>query len=101
VARSKWLAGRIADDPLRDAPVGFELVVERVAFGSSDATPIPGGITNWTFFDGALIAIVAKDQRTTHVMGTGIMIAPGLAVTASHVVCHRLEEVLAGEVGLL
>jgi hypothetical protein len=91
----------IAEDPLRDLPVGSELPIVPVVFGGSDATVVPDGVNNWTFFDGALMGIVTRDKHETTVMGTGAMIAPGLAVTATHVLRDRLEEVLAGDVALL
>jgi hypothetical protein len=57
-------------------------------------------VTNWTFFDGALAAIVMRDAAGTTAMRTAVMIAPGLAVTAAHVL-GPLEDIIAGNVALL
>jgi hypothetical protein len=78
---------RITTDPLRDMPVGATLRVSPVVFGASDAKMVPDDVKNWDFFDGALLAVgFGRDGEHVALHGTAVMIAPGLAVTAAHVV---------------
>jgi hypothetical protein len=81
--------------------IGATVSLEPVVFGGSDATVVPDGVTNWTFFNGALSTIVVRDRSASVATGTAVMIAPGLAITASHILRDRLDEVLAGDVALL
>lgn len=95
------LSGTKVEDPLGQLPVGASLSIEPVVFGGTDATPIPDGVTNWTYFGGSLMTILVKNESGVKAMGTVVAIAPGLAVTATHVLPERLEAVLNGEAALL
>jgi len=98
---SARLTGVIVEDPLHALPVGSILYVKPVVFSGSDAAVVPEGVTDWTFFDGALLTILVGDSSQSEAMGTAIMVAPGLAITATHVLPKDLDEVMAGKVGLL
>lgn len=98
-SRKPTLSGKI--ERPQHVPVGGSLTVQPVVFGGTDTTPIPEGVTNWTFFDGSLMTVLVKDEAGVKAMGTVVAIAPGLAVTATHVLPERLEAVLDGEATLL
>ena len=51
---------------------------------------------NWDAFEGALIAIGLRQGSTRELLGTGVMIAPGLAVTAAHVLRDDLPALKEG-----
>jgi hypothetical protein len=70
-------------------------------FGGSDATTIPEGTSNGTFFDGAVLAIVVRRSSHTSAKGTGVMVAPGLAISATQIVRELLDDILGGTVALL
>jgi hypothetical protein len=82
-------------------PIGSRVPIEPIVFGDSDAKPIPEGVTNWTFFEGAVMALWLSDGVTTESVGTAVMVAPGLAITATHTFRARLAEIQAAEIGLL
>jgi len=69
-----------------------------IAFGGSDATVIPQGLIDGTSFEGALLALALHSDHEQAVLGTAVIVAPGLAVTATHVFRDRLDEILAGTV---
>jgi hypothetical protein len=65
-------------------------------WGGSDATIIPQGAINWTFFEGALLSVVISTVEEQVVVGTAVVVAPGLAVTATHLFDKQLSEILQG-----
>lgn len=87
------IRGRFTDDPL---PVGTTIAVEPIMFGGADSTAIPQGVINWTSFEGALLAVVISTPEGTRVMGTAVMIAPGLAITATHVFDESISDIQCG-----
>jgi S1-C subfamily serine protease len=60
---------------------------------------VPEGVAtvdNWQFFDGMVIAIGFHDGTTTTVMGSGVLVAPGVAISAAHVMKDYWERLAAG-----
>lgn len=98
---SQNITGLITDDPLNCISVGSTLNVEPVTFGGSDAEQVPDGVLNWTYFEGALLSFVLKDKYKCEALGSAVMIAPGLAVSASHIFRDRVSEILEGTAALL
>jgi trypsin-like peptidase len=91
------LTGIVGSDPLAAMPIGSRIDLTPIVFGNSDASELPQGVRNWTFFDGALVAIAVRGPAGLDVVGTGAIIAPGLAVTATHVLRGHLEALVAGD----
>lgn len=67
---------------------------------SSDAQAIPQAVTNWDWFQGAILGIVVGDHGQQQVVGTACVIAPGLAVTAVHVFNDVLPDISKGMIGI-
>lgn len=89
-------------DPLARLPAGSKISFEPIPFGGSDASSVPEGVTNWTFFDGALmIVLLTYIGEPPIAIGTAVGIAPGLAVTATHVVEGDLAKLLDGDASIL
>lgn len=96
------LSGAFTEDPLRSRAAGFSVPVMPLVFGQSNAASVPDGVTNWTYFEGALLAVVVGSMdATTDAVGTAVMIAPGLAVTATHVIEEYIPRLLQGNTGLI
>ncbi len=94
-------AVRITGDPLKSLPVGASLPLTPVVFGRSSATVVPDDVGDWGFFDGALLAVGLGDATRLEMHGNAVMVAPGLAVTAAHVVDEFAEDLGRGTVGCL
>jgi hypothetical protein len=92
--------GIVTEDPLAQVPIGTSIQMAPVLFDGATATVVPQGVVNWTFFEGAVLAVVVRTGNEDLVAGTAVVIAPGLAVTATHVLSDRLVEVLAGTASL-
>lgn len=78
------VGGRIASDPLRVLPLGSNINFKLVEFGDSNATQRPNSVGNWDFFKGAITSLALKSQTSQELVGTAIIVAPGLAISASH-----------------
>lgn len=77
--------GKVVADPFAGFQEGDEINFRPLVFGGSGAGAVPEGVVNWTFFEGALMSVCVGTRDVTHVVGTAVMIAPGLAITALHV----------------
>lgn len=89
--------GIVASDPLEDLPIGASLSIEPIVYGSSDSTVQPQAVKNWGFFDGAILGLGLKSRTGLDITGTAVMIAPGLAVTAGHILRESLTQLRAGD----
>lgn len=89
------VSGITVEDPLRDVRAMRCLPV---VFEGSDASVVPDGVKDWAFFDGAMLSLVVITEAGYMAMGTIVMIAPGLAITATHVVREHLGDLKKGNV---
>ena len=74
----RQIMGTITEDPLLTLPVGAEIAFSSELFTSN----APGGlndIDNWEFFDGAVIGLLFGDPLSKHILGSGVVVAPGVA----------------------
>src|SRR4051794_36701537 len=97
-APQRDLKGMVTGDPLADLPIGASISAKPVVFGTSDAQPIPLDVSNWSFFEGALLAVALRDADGTRILGTAVMVAPGLAMTATHVLTDDMTGLMDGSV---
>jgi hypothetical protein len=93
------LTGTVSDDPLAHLPVGTSISIEPIVVGGSNANTVPDGVVNWDFFQGALLAVGVRLSRSAAavVNGTAVVIAPGLAITATHVLSEALPHLTSGD----
>lgn len=80
-----------------DSVTDLTMNVGRVTFTGTDAVAVPAGVIDWTYFRGALLATIVRDDAGTLANGSATMIAPGLAVTATHTVSDYTESWSAGD----
>jgi hypothetical protein len=80
------------EDPLT-FPAGTSISARPVIVGDSNAKIVPDGIVNWDFFDGAILGVFAGvGTGVLKEHGSAVMVAPGLAITATHVIGDILPE---------
>jgi hypothetical protein len=77
------IVGTVTGDPLMDVPEGTVVSFEPARFAIRDASKVPQAVDNWTFFDGALLAITIEGPDGPSHVGTAVVIAPGLAISAA------------------
>jgi trypsin-like peptidase len=92
---AKVSKGLVTADPAKALPVGSELHFQ--------PTPIIGEVPkgaatlrNWEFFEGLLLQIALTDGEFMRVEGSGVMVAPGVALCATHVIEPHLERLMTG-----
>lgn len=97
------LMGLITEDPLLALPVGA-----KIEFSSDLFRPnAPAGlaeVSDWDFFDGAVIGLHFGDPLGQAVLGSGAMVAPGVALVAKHVVDPKepeMKAVMQGAAGFI
>ncbi len=92
--------GTITDDPAAAAPIGAELRFRPV-------TPIYNGpekaaaMRNWESFQGILLSIHFRTKTSHSVEGSGVLIGPGIALCAKHVIEPHLNGIFGGTVGTI
>jgi hypothetical protein len=84
---------RIADDPFANRPRGSKAPVRWISEGAAPPDNVVRTVGNWEHFDGALVAVGVTDNKTITIWGSGVMVAPGLVLTAKHVVDHFADPV--------
>ncbi len=86
---------RLVDDPLadwlRDAPLPVHLVEP----GFAPAGAVPEGVKNWDYYDGAIVMVGITDGETYTIEGSGVMVAPGLVLSATHVLRDHADAIAA------
>jgi S1-C subfamily serine protease len=58
--------------------------------------PSNHGVTSLTAFNGALLTISFRDGSEQHTLGSGVLVHPGVAITAKHVVKDWLPALASG-----
>src|SRR4051794_40457911 len=76
---------RPAEDPLANWPKDAAIPVRLVEPGFGPPSAVPEAVTNWDYYDGAIVMVGVSDGKTYTVEGSGVMVAPGLVLSATHV----------------
>ena len=83
-ASGQRLRGQFADDPVSEVPVGGSLLVQSLFFQySSEKSAI--WMQDWESLNGVLLAIIFSDETTHRIEGSAVLVAPGVALCATHV----------------
>ena len=82
---NKFLLGQIIDEPAAQTSEGPTLTFFPTIF-----LPQPhlkqAALSNWDFFDGALLALHFYSADGQSILGSAVLVAPGIALCARHVV---------------
>jgi len=71
---------------------GTSIAARSIIVGDFNGKIVPEGIVNWEFFDGAILGVfVGVGTGVLKEHGSAVMVAPGLAITATHVIRDILE----------
>lgn len=85
----------VATDPVENAGAGFQLHFELLLF--HPMTPGRVGVAyDWSHFNGVLLSLHFACGKSHTIQGTAVMVAPGFALTASHVVAPWEEALRIG-----
>lgn len=89
--------GVIEGDPLENLPAGSQIAFRSVTV-AADIEDVKGALANWDAFNSILLAIAFVKGNEHCVLGSGVLVAPGIALCASHVIEPEIEGMVAGRV---
>jgi hypothetical protein len=92
----KHVTGIMSDDPFKDLAIGEAVHFKLVEPGSSNSVERPQVVKNWGFFKGAVVAFSLKFGSSQEWLGTAVIVAPGVALTAAHNFTQVIEEIEQG-----
>lgn len=88
--------GVIVDDPALSMTVGDVLHFNAVpVFPQDEANAV--WLENWETLEGVLLSIQFRGLGDHRIEGSAVMVAPGIALCATHVVAPHLDSLIAGE----
>lgn len=90
----------MAADPLAGRPPDEPLPINLIEPGWLPAAEVPQGIRNWDYYDGAIVTVGITDGERYTVYGSGVVVAPGLILTATHVLRDFADELDAKTLSL-
>jgi hypothetical protein len=82
-------------DPLANWPRDTPLPIHLVEPGFAPANIKPERVTNWDYYDGAIVMVGVTDGETYSIEGSGVMVAPGLVLSATHVLRDHADAIAA------
>jgi hypothetical protein len=81
----RQLMGVITEDPLQGLPLEAKVVFSSDLFRPNPPAGL-ADVLDWDFFDGAVIGLHFGDLIGNQILpGSGVMVAPGVALVARHV----------------
>lgn len=92
--------GIVTADPLDDAAVGATIHISADLFIAKPEAGLTS-IANWDYFDGAVVAIHFGEPESQRVMGSGVFVAPGVVMTARHVIEPEQDVLIAGHLEII
>lgn len=95
---TKKCNGIVTIDPLFDLPIGSEICFKTIAQVNSDAYEKPDAVKNWGYFQGAILALAFNTKGGIQILGSAFMIAPGLALTATHIISEIVDDLQGGRI---
>jgi hypothetical protein len=85
----------ICEDPARNAQNGERLRFEQVN-PHFEVAPRFADVENWQVFQGMLLAVMSSDESDHSILGSAVMVAPGIALSATHTLEELLPELRRG-----
>lgn len=95
--KSSHSFGQVVDDPIKSLPpdqaISFTHRPVKGLIEKGSAT-----IRNWEYFQGVLLQIAFTKPDRHMIEGSGVLIAPGVALCATHVIAPHMESIVNGSI---
>ena len=93
--KNKTRSGCVTEDPASTLPIGSQInfVSLLLPYVPEQAS---AWIKDWESFDGMLLAITFTDASSHRLEGSAVIVGPGIALCATHVIQSRLASLSAG-----
>lgn len=92
------IASVVTENPELSLPLGSELHFEANRFLFAPVLE-HDSLSNPQSFLGAVLSVAFPHARYNNVLGSAVMVAPGIAISAAHVLQECLDEVMANQLG--
>jgi len=90
----------IAEDPAFTAAVGEKLIFAQIAL-QFEIKSRSALMRNWQVFEGAVLALTFSDGHEHRILGSAVMVAPGIAFCANHVMHDHLSDLVNSRVSVM
>lgn len=90
----------ITEDPTLSLSHGAQVRFKPTPI-TTDFTGITATLDNWGAFDGIVLSMSFSDGAAHYIEGSAVLIAPGVALCATHVIKPRIPELLSGRSGVI
>ncbi len=91
----KTTTGIITEDQATQASIGDELHFRSVNVSlKNEANAV--WLRNWELFEGILLALTFINDESHSILGSAVLVAPGIALTATHVVEPYIKDIMGG-----
>jgi len=97
---NRQVFGEVTEDPLLSMPLGSKIAFQPSLFMPEISNGLHG-LENWDFFDGAVVALHFGTSYDSKILGSGSIVAPGVALIAKHVVEPQIEALKSGGEGFI
>jgi S1-C subfamily serine protease len=94
-------SAQIVADPAFAVPVGGLIEWEPLTIRANESPVGLQRLKNWGAFEGVLLALIARDDGRDEVIGSAVIVAPGIAIAARHVIDHVIHGLQNGTTHLL
>jgi hypothetical protein len=91
----------ITEDPALTAQIGDSVRFQQISPNFGPAMQRSADVSNWHLFEGMLLAIVFSDLEMDWILGSAVLVAPGIALCAAHVINTHMEELLQLKLGVI
>src|ERR1700734_3046334 len=92
---------KITEDPALTSQPGESLRFEQVSPTFGPDVPRHTDVSNWELFEGMLLAVSFSDRERDWMLGSAVLVAPGIALCAAHVINEHMDELLDAKLGAI
>lgn len=96
----KKTKGKITEDPAIALPVGTTLNFLPIAVNHNFKEQAVW-LQDWESFEGALLSLHFANESSYSIDGSGVLVAPGIALCAKHVIEPYIDDLLQSECGTI
>lgn len=97
---SRAAKGIITEDPSVEIPIGSALKFNPILV-SHKFEHNSVWLKDWESFDGSLLSIHFASLETHSIEGSGVLVAPGIALCAKHVITPNVEKIMTSQLGTI
>ncbi len=90
----------VSEDPALSAKAGDRLRFQQL-MPTLDFARRTANVKNWEIFEGLVLAVTFSDADAYWILGSAVLVAPGVALCATHVIETHLADLLRSKVSVM